>query len=141
MSFADYVATLQDRFAFLEPLYGTPQVSTWGGRECTVKYQAEERAHIAIHADLGGPPWVQIRPHVHTTPDGSMRAFGLNEAIAIIDADYDAKAPAPKSSLDDADRQAWLSWYAAFLASYLDDVTLPSVALLDRIEARRPSDS
>lgn len=137
-AFGRYIEEIRGRFAFLERRgYGAPRVSATQ-RECTVVYWGNDRANVALYNDSGGAPWVQIVPLSLSRADGSTRTFGLNEAIALLDPAHHAKRPnAPASSSDHAQEDAWLQWYATFLADHFDEVLSPTTELLAAIEGAR----
>ncbi len=105
-----------------------------------VVYWGEQGVNVAVYHDRGGAPWVQIVALRMSRADGTTRTFGLNEAMEILDSDRAATAPPVEGAdFDPVIEQAWLEWYAGFLAEFADVVLPPSAALLETIEAARAS--
>jgi len=137
-SFPAYIEAVISRFGFLlAEGYDRPRISV-RDRECAIVYWGRNKPIIAIYHDMGGPPYVEVVPLDYLRGDGSVRSYGLAEAMPILTPVHDGP---PELSERWYHRLSaicpWLDWYAAFLQTHVQAIIHPSCEFLDAIERRR----
>jgi hypothetical protein len=136
---AEYVERVRARFRFLLPHgFSEPKVHP-AGLHCTIVYWGSRTTtNVILVREWYGDPWMEIAPLHLSREDRSTRSFALREAMMVLDPEHARRQPpAVRPGGDEGPLAAWLDWYGEFLEAHLDEVTTPSIALVDAIEERR----